>query len=248
MRAAVQGAGPAQRPPPASIRRLTYSRRSGSCGAPWSGGPGPRPRNRGARRAQPVPDNCAASSTQPWPAAPSPLALPCRGSACTSSAWSRRRPASRTPLSARAPVRGNSACIRKQAAAVSSRWRAPRRWHTRRPPASRRRVERVRRRASWSSASWWWWSAESSSTSWSSWWWGWWWWWWWWWSWSWWWWGWWGGWGGVAVVVVGVVVGVVVWVVVAVVVVVVVVGLVVVVVVVVVVDVVVVGLVVVVVG
>src|SRR2546426_656520 len=98
---------------------------------------------------------------QPSRSAPSPPVVPCRGSACTSSAWSRRRPASPTPLSGRARVRGNSACIRKQAAAVSSRWRAPRRWHTRRPPASRRRGERVRRRASWSWASWGWWSAES---------------------------------------------------------------------------------------
>jgi len=151
MRAAVQGAGPVQRPATGSIRRLTYSRRSGSCGAPWSGGPGPRPRNRGARRGQPVSDNCAASSTQPWPATPSPPAVPCGGSACTSSSWSRRRPASRAPLSGRAPVRRNSADMRKQAAARSTR-RAPRRWHIRRPPATPREAERGRRAVSW------WWS------------------------------------------------------------------------------------------
>src|SRR5438876_8693029 len=52
-------------------------------------------------------------------------------------------------LSGRAPVRGNSADLRKQAAARSTR-RAPRRWHIRRPPATPREAERGRRTVSWS--------------------------------------------------------------------------------------------------
>src|SRR5436309_1954396 len=63
---------------------------------------------------------------------------PCPTEPGTCPASWQRRAASREPLAGPASVRGNSACTCIRAAAAPLAWRGPRRWHTRRPPASPR--------------------------------------------------------------------------------------------------------------